>query len=210
VERLVRVPIAGLPKVPLRARVHAGAVRTVDSDTDLLAELSTGGETARRAWRVLVDRYSCRLSAVARSFAVDEATAEDLVQTAWLRLLERGDQLRDPAAVGAWLATVVRNEARRRLARRREIPALVTLDGRPDAADPVDSRLIRDERIRALGTAFRRLAPECQQLLRLLVAEPARSYDEIAAATGRPRGSLGPARRRCLEQLRARLPAGFE
>jgi RNA polymerase sigma factor (sigma-70 family) len=185
-------------------------LRTVDSDADLLAEIPTGGEAARRAWRVLVDRYACRLYAVARSFAVDGATADDLVQTAWLRLLERGDQLRDPAAVGAWLATVVRNEARRRLARSREIPLLASLDSRPDAAAPVDSRLIRDERIRALGTAFAQLAPECQQLLRLLTVEPAPSYDEIAAATGRPRGSLGPTRRRCLEQLRARLPAGFE
>jgi RNA polymerase sigma factor (sigma-70 family) len=193
---------------------HPGrGLSTVDpdrADAELLAQLPIGGETARLAWAVLVDRYSCRLYAVARSFSVDEATAEDLVQTAWLRLLERGEQVRDPAAVGAWLATVVRNEARRRLARRREIPTDVTLNTRPDGADPVDSRLIRDERVRALGIAFAHVGRECQQLLRLLVAEPAPSYDEIAAAVGRPRGSLGPTRRRCLERLRARLPAGFE
>lgn len=179
-------------------------------DAGLLADLSAGGEAARRAWSVLVNRYSGRLYAVARSFSIDEATAEDLVQTAWLRLLERHRQVRDPAAVGAWLATVVRNEARRRLARRREVPLVITLDTRPDGADPVDSRLIRDERIRALRTAFAHLGRECQQLLRLLTAEPAPSYDEIAAAIGRPRGSLGPTRRRCLDQLRVRLPAGFE
>lgn len=181
------------------------------TDADLLAALSAGGETARLAWSVLVNRYSHRLYAIARSFSVGEATAEDLVQTAWLRLLERSDQVRDPAAVGAWLATVVRNEARRRLTRHREIPTDVTLDTtRPDGADPVDTRLIRDERIRALRTAFAHLGRECQQLLRLLLAEPMPSYDEIAAAVGRPRGSLGPTRRRCLEQLRTRLPAGFE
>jgi RNA polymerase sigma factor (sigma-70 family) len=94
------------------------------TDAQLLAELSTGGEAARRAWTGLVHRYSGRLYAIARSFSVDEATAEDLVQTAWLRLLERSTQVRDPAAVGGWLATVVRNEARRRLTRRREIPTL--------------------------------------------------------------------------------------
>ena len=180
------------------------------TDARLLAELSAGGETTRRAWSTLVSRYSGRLYAVARSFSVDEATAEDLVQTAWLRLLERGSQLRDPAAVGGWLSTVVRNEARRRLTRRREVPTVITLETRADGADPVDSALIRTERIQALRIAFARLGRECQQLLRLLTADPPPSYDEIAAAVGRPRGSLGPTRRRCLEQLRARLPAGFE
>jgi RNA polymerase sigma factor (sigma-70 family) len=180
------------------------------TDAELLAEVATGGDAARPAWSMLVNRHSRRLYAIARSFSVDQATAEDLVQTAWLRLLERAGQVREPAAVGGWLATVVRNEARRRLARRREIPMVVMLDSQVDAADPVDARLIRDERIRALRVAFAHLGRECQQLLRLLVAEPGLSYDEIAAAVGRPRGSLGPTRRRCLDQLRARLPAGLE
>ena len=46
---------------------------------------------------------------------------------------------------------------------------------------------------------------ECQHLLRLLLVDPPLSYDEIAAAVGRPRGSLGPTRRRCLTQLRSLL-----
>lgn len=184
-----------------------------ETDAELVAGLGAGGEAARQAWSTLVARYSHRLYAVARSFAVDSATAEDLVQTAWLRLLERAGQLRDPAAVGAWLATIVRNEALRRLARRREIPAVLPPDIRADDADEaaaVEARLVRDERVRALRTAFAHLGNECQQLLRLLLAEPPLSYDEIAAALGRPRGALGPTRRRCLEQLRARLPDGFE
>ena len=184
------------------------------SNADLLADVARGGEIARPAWLALVSMYSHKMYAVARSFAFDEATAEDLVQIAWLRLLERVGQVRDPQALGQWLCMVVRNEARNRVTRRREIPAELGLDILVDNEvlddEAMDARLIRGERILALRSAFARLGEECRQLLTLMLAEPALSYDEIAAALGRARGSLGPARRRCLDQLRAGLPEGFE
>jgi RNA polymerase sigma factor (sigma-70 family) len=183
------------------------------TDAELLTGLVAGGAAARDAWSTLVARYSHKLYAIARSFGFDEATAEDLVQTAWLRLLERPGQLREPAALAGWLATVVRNEARNRITRRREIPTLLHLEVHADETDDValvEARMVREERVRALRLAFAYLGTECRQLLRLLMAEPALSYAEIAAALGRPHGALGPTRRRCLDQLRARLPDGFE
>lgn len=193
----------------MRLRDEPGAGET-RSDGELVAALAGDGEPVRLAWAELVQRHSGRLYAVARSFSVDQSTAEDLVQTAWLRLLERTDQLRDHDAVGGWLSTIVRNEARRLITRRRETPTALDLQDRPDGAEPTDAGLLRDESAKALRLAFSRLGEECRQLLRLLAVEPRPSYDEIAAAIGRPRGSLGPTRRRCLEQLRQRLPAGFE
>jgi RNA polymerase sigma factor (sigma-70 family) len=178
------------------------------TDGELVAALND--PSATEAWRLLVARHTARMFAVARSFNLDAATAEDLVQTAWLRLLERVDQLRDRDALGPWLCTIVRNEARRLVVRRREIPTSLSLDLKPDPSGSVDARTLETERSTALRLAFSRLSDECQQLLRLSVAEPPLSYDEIAAAVGRPRGSLGPTRRRCLEQLRLRLPPGFE
>ena len=53
--------------------------------------------------------------------------------------------------------------------------------------------------------SFRRLSEGCQQLLRLLTIEPALSYEEISDATGRPIGSLGPTRARCIERLKAAM-----
>jgi len=179
-------------------------------DGDLLASLTRDDPSARRAWSVLVARHAPRMYAVARSFSVDPQTAEDLVQTAWLRLLDRADQLRDPQALGAWLCMIVRNEARRLTTRRREVPAAAPIEHPAGNVDATDARLLRDERTRALRLAFAQLVPECQQMLRLVLADPPVSYDEIAAALGRPRGSLGPTRRRCLERLRDLLPAGFE
>lgn len=179
------------------------------TDGALLAAVADGGEAARNAWSVLVARHSGRMYRVARSFSLDQATAEDLVQIAWLRLLERSGQLREHDAVGVWLATIVRNEARRLVTRRREIPTPLELD-RPDPAPPTETALLAEEDRHAVRVAFGRLGADCQQLLRLLAVEPRPSYDEIAVALGRPRGSLGPTRRRCLEQLRQRLPVGFQ
>ena len=78
-----------------------------------------------------------------------------------------------------------------------------------DLPDP-DRRLAADDDARALRSAFARLGEECRRLLTLMIADPPLSYDEIAVALDRPRGSLGPTRRRCLDQLRKLLPPGLE
>lgn len=179
-------------------------------DGDLLAAVRVGGAERAEAWAALVRRHSPKMYAVARSFQLDPRTSEDLVQTAWLRLLERPDQLRDAGSVGPWLAMVVRNDARKMVTRRRTVPVADAFERRPDDGRPPDARLVADERAVALRTAFARLGDDCRQLLRLVTADPPMSYDEIAAALGRPRGSLGPTRARCLERLRQALPAGFE
>jgi RNA polymerase sigma factor (sigma-70 family) len=180
------------------------------SDADLLGALAEPGEPRAAAWATLVDRHSPKMYAVARSFLLDAATAEDLVQTAWLRLVERRDQVRDAHALGPWLCTIVRNEARKLVTRRRTVPTDDGFDRTPSSDPAVETRLVLTDRQRAVRLAFERLGDDCRQLLRLVLADPPLSYDEVAATLGRPRGSLGPTRRRCLDQLRGHLPAGFE
>jgi RNA polymerase sigma-70 factor (ECF subfamily) len=65
------------------------------------------------------------LLAAARSMTLDEAEAQDLVQTTLEIGFRRLDQLRDPAALRAWLLTIQAREAFR-LARR--LRRLVRLD----------------------------------------------------------------------------------
>lgn len=180
------------------------------SDAELLAAVRTTGDARARAWRVLLERHTPKMAAVARSFDIDRATADDLVQTAWLRFLERSDQLRDAGALGPWLCTIVRNEARRVVTRRRTVPVADGWERLPaDAAEPT-ARLAADEEAVALRSAFARLGDACRQLLTLMLTDPPLSYDEIAAALDRPRGALGPTRQRCLDQLRRLLPPGME
>jgi RNA polymerase sigma factor (sigma-70 family) len=185
-------------------------VRHVTSDAELVGLVCAGGEQRTDAWHELVRRHAPRLFAVARSFDVDAATAEDLVQTAWLRFLERSSQLRDADSVGPWLCMIVRNEARRLVTRRRAVPVGEGWEQLVADAPAPERALVETERAVALRAAFGRLGEDCRQLLRLLLVDPPLSYDELAVILDRPRGSLGPTRRRCLEQLRRLLPPGTD
>ena len=176
---------------------------TFSATATLLARAAQGDQ---RAWDELVTEHTRLLWAVARSFRLDAADANDVVQTTWLRLVEHLDKIEDPSRLIGWLVTTARREAMRVLRRSgRERPVVEdTVLDRPDEGPPVDARLLLDERDRALWQAFSRLSDRCRQLLQIAVTEP-QAYDEISAALGMPVGSIGPTRRRCLTQLRALL-----
>jgi RNA polymerase sigma factor (sigma-70 family) len=161
----------------------------------------------RGAWEAIVTQYTGVVWAVARSFRLSTADAADVSQVTWLRLVENLDQIRNPDALGSWLATTARREAITLLRQRQEVP-LPELD-RVGVADeeqlPPWQPLLVDERNRELWLAFRRLPARCQALLRLLVLEPEGSYAAVAAALDLSVGSLGPTRARCLATLRGYL-----
>jgi RNA polymerase sigma factor (sigma-70 family) len=176
---------------------------TFSATATLLARAAQGDQ---HAWNDLVAEHSRLLWSVARSFRLDAADANDVVQTTWLRLLEHLDRIEDPSRLVGWLVTTARREAMRVLRRAgRERPVVEdTVLDRPDDGPPVDTALLRDERDRALWQAFAGLNEKCRQLLRVAVTHP-QSYDEISAALQMPVGSIGPTRRRCLTQLRSLL-----
>jgi RNA polymerase sigma factor (sigma-70 family) len=165
------------------------------------------------AWAELTDRYINLLWSIARGLGLGESDAADAVQTTWLRLVEHLDDVREPERLGSWLATIVRRESYdilRRSARTRpgEPPDQPGgWEGLAGTDDPLDNALLRDERDAALWRSFGGLRPACQQLLRVLMADPAPSYAEVAAALDLPIGSIGPTRQRCLACLRRLLQA---
>jgi RNA polymerase sigma factor (sigma-70 family) len=142
---------------------------------------------------------------VARGFRLDEATAKDVSQTVWLRLIENVDSINDPERLPGWLATTCRREAMR-VSRMhdRDIPTEFEYDVE-DPSPSLDEILVDDEEHRFVVQAFKTLDEVCQHLLRLMTIEPALSYEEMSEATGRPIGSLGPTRARCLDKLRSAL-----
>lgn len=157
-----------------------------------------------KAWDDLIDRYARLIWAVARSFGLSVADADDVSQTTWLRLAEHLSRLRDPDRVGLWLAVTARNESLRMLRRaRRDRPFDPLADVRRAMAGPdVDSGVLTQERDQMLWRAFQSLPPNCRVLLLMLTAEPAFSYEEVSASLAIPVGSIGPTRGRCLERLR--------
>lgn len=175
------------------------------SDGELVARARAGESSA---WDALVARHGGRVWAVARAHRLSAADAEDVSQVTWLRLVTHLGTLRDPERVGAWLATTARHECLRIIARGgRQVPVGDDEELEPaDAERPgPDAALLRSERDAALWAALAQLSPSCQQLLRLLMADPEPTYLEVSAALGMPVGSIGPTRGRCLNQLRGKL-----
>lgn len=172
-----------------------------------LLDASRRGDAA--GWQGLVDRYERLVWSVARSFRFDDATTADVVQTVWLRLAESLDRIREPDSLAAWLATTCRHECSSVGRRRdRELVDEAVVDLRLQRGVPagdIDDDLLDRESHREVLDAFRRLSDGCQQLLRLLCAEPPLGYQLVGEITGRPIGSIGPTRQRCLDKLRALL-----
>lgn len=174
---------------------------------ELMALVHAGNQDA---WIRLTDRYTGLLWSVARAMGLGDADAADAVQTTWLRLVENLSSLRDSARVGGWLGTTMRREciAVLRRSARTTPSASYGWDTLVDEAEPPEELLLRQERDVALWQAFRRLKPLCQTLLRVLMADPAPSYVDVAAALDMPVGSVGPNRQRCLGRLRTIMLAG--
>ncbi|MGH8944015.1 MAG: RNA polymerase sigma factor, partial [Acidimicrobiia bacterium] len=155
---------------------------------ELLALAASGDQPA---WNELVERFSQMVWSIARSFRLDDATAKDVSQTVWLRLVENLHRIDDPERLPGWLATTCRREALRvKGMRDRVVPTEFQYDI-PDESPSLESMLVEDEEAREVVAGFATLSDDCQQLLRLLTTEPALSYEEISELVGRPIGSLG-------------------
>lgn len=89
-------------------------------DVDLV-ELARRGEIP--ALGVLLEHHRAALYGLAVSIVRDRSAAQDVVQDAFLVALRHLGDLREPAAAGAWLRTIVRNTALMHLRRSRETPA---------------------------------------------------------------------------------------
>jgi RNA polymerase sigma factor (sigma-70 family) len=157
----------------------------------------------QHAWELLVARYGATIRAVARRHRLSVADQEEVAQRTWLRLVQHVTSVKEPAALGGWLATTARNESIRVLsASRREVP----VDEPPnrDKPDPasVEDAASAAERRDALHRALDSLPARQRTLMRMLLAEPAMSYHEVSVALGMPRGSIGPTHGRSLARLR--------
>jgi RNA polymerase sigma factor (sigma-70 family) len=184
--------------------VRSPLTSTLDPPNAELVERAAAGEAA--AWEQLVERYSALLWSVTRAYRLAESDAADVVQTAWMRLVEHLGDLRDPERVGSWLAATVRHECLRVLGRgKRELPVdeEFTL---PDLRTP-EMDVLAGVTAELLWEAVATLPEPSRRLLRVLLADPAPSYAEASRALGIPIGSIGPTRGRALARLKVALAA---
>lgn len=172
----------------------------------LVSEAKNGSEEALGQ---LVTEFSPLLWQVARAAGLGIDDAEDVLQTAWLRLVSHLGGIHTSGALAAWLVTTTKREAWRvRAAGRKQLPVDEGwLAGMPDQAAGSEEQAIIDDDNRRLWRALGRLSPRCQELLRIIAFVPRPDYQAVADELGMRRGSVGPTRGRCLAKLRGLLAA---
>jgi RNA polymerase sigma factor (sigma-70 family) len=183
---------------------RGGVVRMVvrrGDDVTALVHAATAGD--ERAWSHLVVHFSAPIRSVARRHRLSDADQDEVVQRTWLRLVERITTLREPGALGGWLATTARRESLRLLeSSSREVLGGEAAEPADAAAGDVDDTVAARERSSALHRAIDGLPSHQRALLRLLIAEPPLSYEQVSERLGMPVGSIGPTRGRSLSRLR--------
>lgn len=167
------------------------------SSSRLAADCRSG---VAAAWEEMLDRYERRVFAVAFGEGLSRDDAADVTQTTFEALLTQLDRIRDDDLIESWLVTVARRQAWRvRVERFRQFP-----DESATAADDAQVDPISD-RNTALWVfqGLAELDARCRNLLVALYFDPEQpSYAEVASRLGRPVGSIGPTRARCLDRLR--------
>jgi RNA polymerase sigma factor (sigma-70 family) len=198
----------GKPTTPGPVVTHDCArtiVREINSDTrelERIVEEATAGDAT--AVSELVRRFTPRVRGVARAHRLGAHDIEDVMQTTWLRLLQRLGTVRSPSAIGAWLETTARHESLRILKKNnRERPTddEVLFDAPATGVDE-NPRPSPERCATTLALALRQLPDHQRELLSMLFSDPAPPYTDISRALGMPIGSIGPTRARSLERLR--------
>lgn len=191
------------------------------SPGDDLAELVDGALAGTQAaWDALVVRLERVVWKAVNMMTYDADIRDDAFAATWLRLAERLDTIREPQKLPGWLATTATNEVRQLLRQRGRLPIGLPdsgpdqqggglgslLDTLPGDDGDHERDMIAAEDARQVRAAFRRLDDGCRQVITVLVlTDPPLAYDQASELLGRPIGSLGPTRKRCLEKIRTLL-----
>jgi RNA polymerase sigma factor (sigma-70 family) len=174
-------------------------------DDPFVADLVTRARKGdQQAWDVLVERYSPLIWSICRHYRLSRADAEDVGQRTWLQLVNHLGAIREPAALPGWLTTTTRRECNQivHAARGRQAGQLLDENIPDKQIRTAEQELLAAERHAALREAFTCLSPSRQQLMAMLIEDPPLPYTEISAKLGIPVSSIGPTRRRCLDQIR--------
>lgn len=154
----------------------------------------------------LVDLVTPLLWRVARAHGCDAHSAQDVVQDVFLRLVDQAGTIRDPEAVLGWLVVATKRDAWRVARSARREVQLETGALEHDSGEPgPEASAILTEQQQILWGALTALNERCRQLLRIVAFVDRPDYDQVSAALGMPRGSIGPTRGRCLDKLRRSL-----
>lgn len=163
---------------------------------ELVSDVALAAAGDRAAFTRLVESHADSMARVAVVITGDRDLAADAVQQAWHVAWRRLSQLEDATKLRSWLITVVANEARQLLRKRRPTVSLEALD--VAVAPPA-----RDAAI-DLANVLGRLTDEDRALLALRYVAGFNS-SELAMATGRSASGVRVLLSRLLARLREEL-----
>ena len=179
-------------------RTQPGRHHTVDPEqVELVAGCLAG---LPEAWNGLVCRFRPLACAVARRHGLAEADAEDVAQEVLLVLLRKLHTVRDAGRLAGWMRRVAVRESSREARRRRLGP--FAGDGIPARDPPVEVLAIGDETRHLVKQAIETLSERSQRLIVSLFGHAPSGYETIGPQLNLKRNSIGPARTRCIRELR--------
>jgi RNA polymerase sigma-70 factor (ECF subfamily) len=177
-------------------------VDVVEADDAAAIEAASAGDHA--AFGALVERYQQAAFRAAYLIVRDAQEAEDVAQEAFVRAYRRLHTFRRDDPFRPWLLRIVQNQALnavRSRTRRGGLLGRIALFA-PRAADPPDQRVAAADESSQVLAAINELPPDDRIILHLryFLDLPER---EIAAAIGRPAGTVKSRLHRAGQRLRS-------
>ncbi|HUO32126.1 MAG TPA: sigma-70 family RNA polymerase sigma factor [Bryobacteraceae bacterium] len=158
------------------------------------------------AFRLLFETHRDRVYSIALRYSGNEATAMDIAQETFLKLLSRIGEFRGEASFDSWLYRLVVNCCLDHQRRGRRLAPF--LDGLLDAvctsAESALYKLMRSEREQQVQEVVKRLPAE-QRIVVVLRYTEGLSYDEIAEVLGCSPGTVASRLNRAHKVLGRRL-----
>jgi len=157
----------------------------------------------------LFERYGPALLRFSDRLLSDRATAEEVTQEVFVKVISRAHQYDGRAEVASWLFAIAANACRDR--RRRDRRAtIIPLEGVPELAargEGVERRLMDREKREAVRSALALLSEEQREAL-VLARYHGLPYAEIASVLGISVGAVKTRIFRAVETLKSRFSEG--
>ncbi len=193
-----------------RDRDEPSAGSTWLSDHELIQQI-LAGQQVQDAWNTVIARYSNLFYTVPLRYGLQESDAADVYQGVCEALWKDLAQVRDHRRLGSWLITVAGHLSWRLIMKRRQQTQRESAIGDDEmplidpSPRPEDLALRRDQWA-TVNRAVYALSDRCRELIWYLYYDPeAPSYEQIALRMEMALGSVGPIRKRCLDQLKKYL-----
>jgi RNA polymerase sigma factor (sigma-70 family) len=191
-----------------RDELSAGFKRV--SDHELIQRILAGHQV-QDSWNTVLARYSNLIYTVPLRYGLQESDAADVYQGVCEALWKDLAHVRDHERLGSWLITVAGHLSWRLIMKRRQQTQRENPIGDDEiplsdpGPQPEDLALRRDQ-WNTVNRAVCALPDRCRKLVWYLYFDPeAPSYEQIAERMEMALGSVGPIRKRCLEQLKKHL-----